>query len=267
MVKSSSTKKMIEQIDAGQSLECYLAELESRHLENLSYILQVADTEVSVAQVADAIRWRYHSKARSALKTGAGFVFSRIKKPGSKVSASESSVPSVPTYSALLLGLAHELQVFEPSVTLVQIEKYVIYGVMTDCLQRMTSEQRVRFFEQTVELSAVLGDGIIDSGISAPMTTLSALGLASASGAGVYTAAATVLGMLTHGFGITLPFAVYAGVNSTIGFVLGPLGWLAAGGWLAWRVTEPDWKVLTQVVVYLITERNSPAHFSKPLSA
>lgn len=255
---------MIEDIDPHQSLACYLATLAPQHLENLSYILRLSDAEVSVAQVVEAIHWRYHSKARSAVKEGAGRVLSGIKKLAGNAPSGEYAKSSVPTYSELVLGLAQKLEVFEPNVNLAQIEKYVIYGVMTNCLQRMTSEQRVRFFEQTVDLSAVLGDGIIDTGISAPMTTLSALGLASASGSGIYTAAATALGLVTHGLGITLPFAVYAGINSTIGFLLGPVGWLAAGGWLAWRVTGPDWNVLTQVIVYLITERHSPAHFLPP---
>lgn len=257
---------MIEQIDPDQSLASYLTTLAPQHLQNLSYILQLPDSDVSMVMVVDAIRWRYHSKARSALKGGAGLVLSRIKQLGGNASSGESEAPAAPTYRELILGLAHKLDVFEPNANLMQIEKYVVYGVMTNCLQRMTSEQRVRFFEQTVDLSAVLGDGIIDTGISAPMTTLSALGMASASGSGIYTAAATALGLVTHGLGISLPVAVYAGINSTIGFVLGPAGWLAAGGWLVWRMTGPDWNVLTQVVVYLITERHSPAHLSKPAS-
>jgi hypothetical protein len=31
--------------------------------------------------------------------------------------------------------------------------------------------------------------------------------------------------------GITLPFAVYTGLTSTIAFVIGPVGWLTAGFW------------------------------------
>jgi hypothetical protein len=68
------------------------------------------------------------------------------------------------------------------------------------------------------------------------MTTTAVLGAAQASGGAVYIASTTALGFLTHGVGITLPFAVYTGVTSTIAFVIVPVGWLAAGGCVTWRV-------------------------------
>ncbi len=87
------------------------------------------------------------------------------------------------------------------------------------------------------------------------MTTTAVLGAAQASGGAVYIASTTALGFLTHGVGITLPFAVYTGLTSTIAFVIGPVGWLAAGGWAFWKFTGPEWKKLTTAIVY-ITSRN-----------
>ena len=76
-----------------------------------------------------------------------------------------------------------------------------------------------------------------------------------ASGFGVYLAATTALGFTTSAIGITLPFAAYTGLSSTIAFVIGPAGWLAAGLWGAWKVTQAEWKKLVPVVLYIASTR------------
>ncbi len=69
------------------------------------------------------------------------------------------------------------------------------------------------------------------SALKAPLTTVAALGLAQASGFGVYLASTTSLGFVTHAVGITLPFAMYTGLSSTIAFLIGPAGWLGVSAW------------------------------------
>jgi len=234
-----------------------LTALDARHVANLACILGIDGDGVTIEQVCDAVRWRYHSKARDWVVTGAGEVAGQVKSWLGAEKIPVEPMP-VPTYIELLTGLARELEVYEPGLEQQTLERYVIYSVITECLVRMTPAQRAGFFEQSIDVAEVLGDGVVDSGLSGPLTTLSVLGIANASGAGLFAAASTALGMVTHAVGVTLPFTVYSGLSATAGFLLGSAGWFAAGGWLAWKLTGPNWKVLTQVVVYLITQRNLP---------
>lgn len=244
-------------------LEQYLGSLDPKHLANLGHILHLPECDQrEVGDICDAIRWRYHSRTREALRNGALQAGSRVRRLWRDGAVASSSLPPLPSYAELVEGLALKLDIDCDAGDLPYLEKAVIYTVITESLQRMTTRQRIDFFEKGIDVSAVLGDGVVDAGLSGPLTTVSALGIANAAGAGLYSAAATALGMVTHAVGVTLPFAVYSGLSSTIGFLLGPAGWLAAGGWLAWRLTGPDWKILTQVVVYLITERHDRCRHS-----
>ena len=261
MSSSDASPATRDDVSVGASLATQLAAMDPKHVTNLGHILGLNPEQATVDSVCDAIRWRYHSKTREAVVAGASDVVGRVGKLLGRDSE-PTQPPPVPTYIDLLAGLARKLEVYKPGLEISTLEKNVTYTVITECLVRMTPEQRAGFFEQAVDVSAVLGDGVVESGLSAPLTTLSMLGIANASGMGLYTAAATALGMVTHAVGITLPFAVYSGLSATIGFLLGPAGWFAAGGWLAWQLTGPDWKVLTQVVVYLITQRNQPMGYA-----
>jgi uncharacterized protein YaaW (UPF0174 family) len=82
------------------------------------------------------------------------------------------------------------------------------------------------------------------------------LGVASTGGFSTYVAASTALGFVTQIVGVTLPFAAYTGLSSTIAFTLGPAGWLGAGAWALWNLTDTDWKKLTPALIYLSTLRN-----------
>lgn len=243
-----------------QPLIDYLAALEARHIQNLAFILELSPEPESsiVERVSDGIRWRYHSRVREAVRTSPERLRAKTDELLGRGEASSPPPPIPPTYVELVIGLAKKLDVFSAELDAEALEKRVIYTVIAECLQRMTPEQRVQFFETEIDASVLLGDGVVARGIAAPLRTLSVIGVASTSGVGLYAAAATALGMVTHAVGVSLPAGLTAGVSSTVGFALGPAGWMAAGGWLAWRMTGPDWRVLTQVVVYLITERYKP---------
>lgn len=82
---------------------------------------------------------------------------------------------------------------------------------------------------------------------------------AKASGFGVYLMASTVLGGLTSALGITLPFAVYMGMSQMIALAIGPIGWLALLGGLAFSLNQPNWQRLTLAVVYVAVIRHTSA--------
>jgi hypothetical protein len=94
--------------------------------------------------------------------------------------------------------------------------------------------------------------GFADSNWKGPVTTLAALSAAQASGFGVYMGATTALGLISHAVGVTLPFAVYTGMTSTIAFLIGPVGFLASGGWLAHVLTSPEWARIHRALLHII---------------
>ena len=78
------------------------------------------------------------------------------------------------------------------------------------------------------------------------------LAVAQGSGFGVYLGATTALGFLSHAVGVTLPFAIYTGMTSTIAFLIGPFGFLGAGAWLGFQILGPEWPRILRGVLHLI---------------
>lgn len=64
--------------------------------------------------------------------------------------------------------------------------------------------------------------------------------VANLSGFGLYLASSTALGAITSAIGVTLPFAVYTGMSSTLAVLIGPVGWVALGGWILHKLGKPD---------------------------
>lgn len=61
-------------------------------------------------------------------------------------------------------------------------------------------------------------------------TSAAAVVAAEMSGFGVYMATTTTIAAIGHVVGVTFPFAVYQGATTALGAVLGPVGWIVAGG-------------------------------------
>lgn len=82
---------------------------------------------------------------------------------------------------------------------------------------------------------------------------------AKASGFGVYLMASTLLGGLTSALGLTLPFAIYMGMSQMIALAIGPVGWLALFGGVAFTLNQPTGQRLTLTVIYVSVLRHTPA--------
>lgn len=98
-----------------------------------------------------------------------------------------------------------------------------------------------------------------DLSLEGLLLTGGAMTAAKISGFGVYLMASTVLGGLTSVLGITLPFAVYMGMSQMIALAIGPVGWLALFGGLAFTLNQPNWQRLTLAVVYASVIRHTSA--------
>ena len=223
-------------------------------LANLGKILEVKE-KVDVARIAHTIKWLFHSRTMASTESFGKNFFSRVNKRPSE--ETNESLRAEPTYQELLDGNCKYLKAWEENSSEEEKEIYLSQAVIIMALQAMKPKERVKFFSSLVDAQDIAqGAKVPGTNLSGPMTTLALLGLAQASGFGVYVASTTALGLLTHAVGITLPFAAFTGLTSTIAFVIGPVGWLSAIAWGTWKVTQPEWKKITPVLIYIIA-RNS----------
>lgn len=225
-------------------------------LGNLGAVLEIKSSHPSVEDICEGIKWLYHSKLRAGLRAGYKNQEERFKavleKRPRRLYQSDEQY-SMPDYDELVDGLASLLRVNDPEVGLEQQEEYISHDIIIQALSKMSPKERTAFFSAQVEAASLVNEAGVGGGkMQGPVTTLVALGTAQAAGMSLYIAATTALGFLTHAVGITLPFAVYTGLSSTIAFVIGPAGWLAAGGWAFMKATGPEWKLLAPGLIYII---------------
>jgi len=224
------------------------------NIGNLAVLLGL-DKEVNLKQIKDKFKWLYHSKTRanaeSAVRNVGSFISSLKGDKKASVTQKEK-LRKMPTYNELLTGACKHVKAFEEDATIQELEMFVSHAVIIAALQRMKPRERVKFFQQEMDTHKMTQKAKLKgAGINGPATTFALLGAAQASGFGVYLASTTALGFLTHAIGITLPFAVYTGMTSTIAFVIGPVGWLGAGIWGAWKLTQPSWKKMIPALIYI----------------
>ena len=161
-----------------------------------------------------------------------------------------------PTWEVLIGGLARHLKVHDPDVATEANELYISHAIILRALNAMTAAQRAEFFAHGADLDKVVDNSTRRDGrLSGPARTAAALGLANAAGFSLYAASTTALGFVTHAVGITLPFAAFTGLTSSIAFVIGPPGWLAVGTYAFWKATSTNWEKLVPAVVYMINVR------------
>jgi len=203
-------------------------------LGNLCSLLDI-QTFSTQDQILDRIKWLYHSKARASAISSTRNIGSMLR---SKLSQSQhktiarDKLRKIPSYDSLIIGACKYLKVFEKNASIAEYELFISHAIIISAIQRMKPRERQKVFEQQIDASQMSRKARIKgAGLGGPSTTFALLGVAQASGFGVYLASTTALGFLTHAVGVTLPFAVYTGMTSTIAFLIGPVGWLTAGLW------------------------------------
>ena len=234
-----------------------LSDWDEKDRANLWTLLTGKNPQVppDASRIEEKFKWAYHSKMRTGAKVGiknlASLAVAKARGERARTTGMEDEHPT-PTYSGLLVAACKFRKVYDPAVAERTLELYLSQEVIAAALAAMKAADRKRFFESTVPVDELAEEaGVKSAKVRGPATTFVALGLAQASGFGVYLAATTALGFLTHAVGVTLPFAVYTGMTSTIAFVIGPAGWIGAGLWAAWRLTGPEWKRLVPALLYI----------------
>lgn len=204
-------------------------------LGNLCSILGIPPT-LELGPIKAQFMWLYHSKTiaevESAARKTVGWVLSKVAS-SQQSEVNRDDLREAPSYDDLLIGACKHLSAYEDVASLQECEAFLSQAIIIAALQRMKPRERMKFFDQQVNASAMVRDAKIQGAdFGGPMSTFALLGAAQLSGFGIYAASTTALGLVTHAVGITLPFAVYTGMTSTIAFVIGPAGWLTAGLWV-----------------------------------
>jgi uncharacterized protein YaaW (UPF0174 family) len=236
-------------------------------------VVASSNRETLVSQCIEELFWAFNSKTKAIVSSNAAKA--KISAYDYMPQAMKSRLPSPSTmkdlhqyatalsYEFLLRECCKKLKIEKSdSENVLLLEIYLYEKVTILAVAAMTAEQRHAFLTKTLMLDNI-SVGFPRTGIKGSATTLAALGAAQASGFGVYLGATTALGFVSHAVGVTLPFAVYAGMSSTIAFLIGPLGFLAAGAWLGWSFTAPEWTRITRGLLHIIAMRGKYEYNSR----
>lgn len=229
-----------------------------KDLKNLATILNINSSDADLPiEINENIRWLYHSKTKANIGSSICKLKGKVLKedPTDTEERNDRLYPP-PDYINLINGASGKLGVSDKNASIQELELYISHAVIIEALQKMKPRERIEFFNNNIDTEEISKNaGIVGIGMIGPVTTISLLGAAQLSGFGVYLASTTALGFVTNAIGVSLPFAVYTGMTSTIAVVIGPAGWLAAGLWGTWKLLQPEWKKLIPVVLYIASAR------------
>lgn len=135
----------------------------------------------------------------------------------------------------------------------------------TEIIDRIREEWALRYRQRLDQLDEKDRQRIIDEAQKAHAarareaglagSTAAGIVVAEASGFGIYMATTSTIAALGHAVGVVFPFAVYQGATTTLGVVLGPIGWVAAGATvvttvaLKWKADQKSQSVRLQMVM------------------
>jgi uncharacterized protein YaaW (UPF0174 family) len=158
-----------------------------------------------------------------------------------------------PSWIKIVHQVADKLKVpYQQFETAKEVEIKIAQKVMETVWEKMTPEQRQQMEERLRETAQEFDKG---KELIGSASIFAALTAAQMSGFGVYLLATTTLGALSGAIGVTLPFALYTTMTSTIATVIGPVGWLGAGLFAIWKLTGANFKMLVPAVVYICALR------------
>jgi len=221
-----------------------------KDIANLAFLIgfKPSDGTISLNDIEEKIRWLFHSKARHGIKRGVSNLVSKTKS---------TAVPPCPTYEDLLAVSAKKMSIAKHCKQMSDYELYIPEAIIAQAINNAKPAERHKFLTQEINMQPMWdAAGIKSRNLTGVKTTAGALALANASGFGIYTAATTAVGFATHAVGISLPFAAYTGMTSTMGVILGPPGWLAIAAWGFLKVTEKDWDKLMPLTLLLIATKS-----------
>jgi uncharacterized protein YaaW (UPF0174 family) len=128
-----------------------------------------------------------------------------------------------------------------------EIENAIIASMFELCFDSMDEDDKKKLADELK-----LDDDTLSSLLTreVPVAVLMAAG--KLSGFQIYLMSTTAVGAISTAVGVTFPFALYTGLTSGIKVLLGPIGWLALAGSIAWQIFEKSqWPSLTAGICYI----------------
>jgi len=104
----------------------------------------------------------------------------------------------------------------------IEAEQNLFITLFKKEFDKMSESEKEEYFKK------LQADGLDKSQISS-LTAIATLGVAQASGFGIYLLASSTIATISSVLGIALPFALYTTVSSAISFIIGPVGFLVMG--------------------------------------
>jgi hypothetical protein len=231
--------------------------------------------EELVRESLSELFWAYNSKTTAQAKQSADKAKQAIydRLPDRMKANIPSPLPvrelheygSALSYEFLVREVCNKLNIQGANVEPIRVQEvYLIEDLYVKAAAQMNPRQRHAFLTTQVRLDD-FASVFPQTRVGGPATTLAALAVAQGSGFGIYLGATTALGFLSHAVGVTLPFAIYTGMTSTVAFLIGPFGFLGVGTWLGFRILGPEWPRILRGVLHLIAMRAKYGYEDKPL--
>lgn len=116
------------------------------------------------------------------------------------------------------LNISHKTTLFDK-------EQYILKNIFSQELDSLSEEEKIKLNKQ---LEAAAKEGGLSKSQISSITSLTTIGLAQASGFGVYLLASSTVGAISGLVGVSLPFAFYTAMSSVINIAIGPVGFILA---------------------------------------
>jgi len=152
---------------------------------------------------------------------------------------------NITSYHTILIKVSKKLKLETNDKNDRQLERQISQHIFNEALSKMDEAEKAKL---EIELSKIVKS---DNGLIKTGSIIASLTAANLSGFGVYLLATSTLGTLSGIIGVTLPFAAYTALTSSIAFITGPVGWVGAGAYALWKFTDVDYKKLIPCIVYI----------------
>lgn len=148
-----------------------------------------------------------------------------------------------------------KLKVSESETDEVKLEQLICKKIIYGIFEKLTPVQKADFVAAVEKESQkyIGGAGFVSSGGVAAALVAGNIG-----GFSTYILASSGLAAVSGAMGITLPFAVYTGMSTALGVVLGPVGWVGLGLLALFTVGGANREKVIPAVLCIAMMRNEP---------
>ena len=173
-----------------------------------------------------------------------------------------------PPYDEILQNICLKFKIKEHQN--LTTEQTIALHFFNETWQKVDSEKRTLFIEkltQDQEENPIFT--VNSSNVKSYLPELLGVGgiiAAQASQFGIYLAASTMVGAVSSAVSVTLPFAFYTTMSTSIAYLIGPVGWLIIALSLMPKFFGPNYKKIVHVVLIIAgTRANASLEYDEEL--